>query len=179
MRAMVISVTSARTDEHCHDCWPLEDAGEQAGRSQGIVLDEQPARPASSNCRFKSSTCCFRRSLLPLQSVAPCAATDPSRAAGSRYRAPAAPTLREAVRGRWEVPQFRCGAISDRRPSRPSRHRYAIIRKIVTSQNIDTSARNPLTEDRTYGCGVVRPAPRRNGGATDVLFLVLLCQGEK
>ena len=57
-----------------------------------------------------------------------CAATGPSRAAGSRCRAPAAPTLREAVRGRWEVPQSEVGAISGRRPSR---HRYAIIREIV------------------------------------------------
>ena len=64
----------------------------------------------------------------PVAGDCSCAATGPSRAAGSRCRAPAAPTPREAVPGRWEAPQFEVGAISGRRTSR---HRYAIIPKIV------------------------------------------------
>ena len=49
-------------------------------------------------------------------------------AAGSRRRAPAASTLREAVRGRWTVPQSDAGAIAGRRSSH---HRYATIRNVV------------------------------------------------
>ena len=87
----------------------------------------RPARRASSNCCFRSSICCFRRSFSRCRRLF-LRATGSSRAAGSRRRAPAASTLREAVRGRWTVPQSDAGAISGRRSSH---HRYATTRKIV------------------------------------------------
>ena len=88
----------------------------------------------------------------PVAGGCSCAATGSSRAAGSRRRAPAASTLREAVRGRWTVPQSDAGAISGRRSSH---HRYATTRKIVQVKKL-TPGPEPANRRRAVFVGPER-----------------------